>query len=371
MSYARTRIKGLVFCDSRTAYRGLTLFTPVQGKGVLLVDLLGNQANRWELSYDTASTASMLPSGNLLYGAKSDDAALPDLEGSGGIIQELSPDGDVVWEYRDPTLHHGPFRMRNGNTLVLKWVQVADSTASRVKEGSRSECIESGTDSEGIVWGDMVQEIQPDGRVVWEWVAHEHIEPDEMHRCPICPWDTWLHANSCSEMPNGNILVSFAKINTVAMIDKKSGKMLWHWGTGGELAHQHSPSMLENGNILVYDNGFHPQGLALNYSRVVEVDWRKNEMVWSYEGPEGGSLKMLFYSSMYSNCQRLPNGNTLICEGMTGRIFEITVQQTLVWEYVNAFPGPEQPGSPKESRSYPVYGAYRYGHDYPGLEGYL
>jgi hypothetical protein len=127
--------------------------------------------------------------------------------------------------------------------------------------------------------------------------------------------------------------------------------------------------MLENGNVLVYDNGFHPQGLALNFSRVVEVDWKKNEMVWSYEGPEGGALKMLLYSPMHSNCQRLPNGNTLVCEGMTGRIFEVTVRHSLVWEYVNSFPGPEHPRTPGESRSYPVYGAYRYGHDYPGLSG--
>ena len=79
---------------------------------------------------------------------------------------------------------------------------------------------------------------------------------------------------------------------------------------------------------------------------------------------------MLFFSSMHSNCQRLPNGNTLICEGMTGRIFEVSAFQTLVWEYVNYFPGPEHPASPGEARSYPVYGAFRYGLDYPGLEGY-
>ena len=363
MSFARTRIKGLVYCDSRSAFRGLTLFTPVLGKGVLLIDLFGKTVNHWELSYEASSTASLLPNGNLLYGAKSKDAALPDLEGSSGIVQELSLDGKAVWEYRDSLLHHAPFRMKNGNTLVLKWMQVPESIAARVKGG------EPGTERDGIMWGDVIQEIQRDGRVVWEWVAHEHIDPEEFHRCPLCPRDTWMHANACVELPNGNVMVSFAKINTVAIIDKKTGKILWHWGTGGELAHQHSPSMLDNGNILIYDNGYHPQGLALNYSRVVEVNWKKNEMVWSYEGPEGGSLKMLFYSSMYSNCQRLPNGNTLVCEGMTGRIFEITMYQTMVWEYVNAFPGPLKPKSPAESRSYPVYGAYRYGPDYPGVSG--
>ena len=363
MSFARTRIKGLVFSDSRRSYHGLTLYTPVQGRGVVIVDLLGKPVHRWELPYEANGTACLLPKGNLLYGAKTEDASLSDLECTGGIVQEMNKAGDIVWEYREPNLHHAPFRMKNGNTLVMKWVEVPEGIASHVKGG------EAGSERDGTIWGDAIQEIGRDGRVRWEWIAHEHMKPEEFHRCPLCPRDTWMHGNSCAELPNGNILVSFAKINTVAIIDRKSGEIVWHWGTGGELAHQHAPSWLANGNILIYDNGYHPQGLALNFSRVVEVDWKKGEMVWSYEGPEGGIQKMLFFSSMHSNCQRLANGNTLVCEGMTGRIFEITPNQTLVWEFVNAFPGPEVVSSPAESRSYPVYGAYRYGHDYPGLSG--
>ena len=113
MSFARTRIKGLTFCDSRTGYHGLTLFTPVEGKGVLLIDLFGKYVHSWELSYDAAGPARLLPNGNILYGAKPDDADLADLEGTGGIIQECNPDGDVVWQYRDRNLHHAPFRMKN------------------------------------------------------------------------------------------------------------------------------------------------------------------------------------------------------------------------------------------------------------------
>ena len=364
MSFARTRIKGLVFCDSRTAFHGLTLYTPVEGSSALMIDLLGGPIHRWKLPLNPADTARLLPNGNLLYAGKSRDAALPDLEGSAGLVQELNPTGDIVWEYKNPYLHHAPFRMKNGNTLVMKWIEVPQSTASKVKGG------EAGTEREGSMWGDVIQEIGRDGRVIWEWTAHEHMKPEEFHRCALCPRDTWTHGNSCNELPNGDILASFAKINTVTIIGKKSGKILWHWGTGGELAHQHAPSWLPNGNILIYDNGYHPQGLALNFSRVVEVDWKKGEMVWSYEGPEGGMLKMLFFSSMLSNCQRLPNGNTLVCEGMTGRIFEVSSFQTLVWEYVNAFPGKETVSLPSESRSYAVFGAYRYGYDYPGLSSW-
>jgi hypothetical protein len=360
MSFARTRIKGLVFCDSRTAFHGLTLYTPAEGLKVLMIDLFGERVHQWTLPHEAVDAARLLPNGNILYAARSADAPLSDLEGTGGMLQEMNPSGDIVWEYRDPNLHHAPFRMKNGNTLVMKWVEVPKGVAIQVSGG------EAGSERDGRMWGDMIQEIGTDGRVLWQWVAHEQMNPEQFHRCALCPRDTWTHGNSCSELPNGNMLVSFAKVNTVAVIEKTSGKILWHWGTGGELAHQHAPSWLPSGNILIYDNGYHPQGLALNFSRVIEVDWKK---VWSYEGPEGGMHKMLFFSSLLSNCQRLPNGNTLVCEGMTGRIFEVSSYLTLVWEYVNGFPGPETVSSPAESRSYPVYGAYRYGHDFPGLSG--
>ena len=36
-----------------------------------------------------------------------------------------------------------------------------------------------------------------------------------------------------------------------------------------------------------------------------------------------------------SSARRLPNGNTLICEGDFGRIFQVTPGGEIVWEYVN------------------------------------
>ena len=44
-----------------------------------------------------------------------------------------------------------------------------------------------------------------------------------------------------------------------------------------------------------------------------------------------------FYSSFVSSVQRLPNGNTMITEGQDGRIFEITAEHELVWEYLSPY----------------------------------
>jgi len=358
MGFARTSIKGVTIYDSRKAYRGLTIYTPVEGNEVLLIDMRGNIVNKWKMKYKAGYNGELLPNGRLLYTGKIDNGPLKDLEGAGGIIIEVDWNGKVLWEYRDKNLHHGFYRMKNGNTLVHEWVRMPEEIVMEIKPDYTMDT------NNQVIWSEAIQEITPNGKVIWEWIAHEHKELIKSYRCLLCPYDTWLHANGCSELPSGNILVSFAKINTVAIIDKKSKDIKWSWGSPGELAHQHSPSMLESGNILIFDNGYHPFGMAQNYSRVLEIDPKSNKMVWSYEGPMDGDMKMYFYSSIYSNCQRLPNGNTLICEGTSGRIFEITKDGEIIWEYVHYLDQKDKIGS----RSFPVYSAYRYGMDYSGLK---
>jgi hypothetical protein len=69
------------------------------------------------------------------------------------------------------------------------------------------------------------------------------------------------------------------------------------------------------------------------FSRVIEVELATKQIVWKYQ--EGRESE--FFSARRSNAQRLPNGNTLICESDFGRLFEVTAQGELVWEYVNPF----------------------------------
>ena len=84
--------------------------------------------------------------------------------------------------------------------------------------------------------------------------------------------------------------------------------------------------MLDNGNILIYDNGFNRE-----YTRIIELDPVKKEIVWEYkaDSPE------LFFSQSQGHAQRLPNGNTLITDSESGRAFEITKNGKIVWEWFN------------------------------------
>jgi hypothetical protein len=66
---------------------------------------------------------------------------------------------------------------------------------------------------------------------------------------------------------------------------------------------------------------------------VIEVDPTNNSIVWQYADQSIFS----FFSAYISGAQRLPNGNTLICEGVHGRIFEVTPECEVVWEYISPY----------------------------------
>jgi len=84
-----------------------------------------------------------------------------------------------------------------------------------------------------------------------------------------------------------------------------------------------------------------PAGVGVakrDYSRVLEFDPTTLEIVWQYtprEAARGAVNTPYFYSRIISGMQRLPNGNTLITEGDDGRVFEVTRDHEVVWEYVS------------------------------------
>jgi hypothetical protein len=64
--------------------------------------------------------------------------------------------------------------------------------------------------------------------------------------------------------------------------------------------------------------------------------------VWSYTALK----KTDFFSSFISGAQRLPGGNTLICSGANGTIFEVTPEKAIVWKYVNPVKNDTPIGTP-------------------------
>lgn len=321
---------GLTACDPSRAQPGYTLFAPMYGDGsVYLIDMDGRVVHTWCLPYRPGLCGHLLGNGHLLYGGK----ILEDVDRfeawprvKGGAVLEVDWFGRVLWEVRHPDHHHDARRLRNGNVLLLCSRAVPAQLMSRIQGGL------PGTEADSVMYSDYLVEMTITGEVVWEWRTWEHLDP-ATH--PITLQDRrseWTHANSVAEMDDGNLVVSFRNISTVIMIERSTGQIAWELGSP-PLAQQHTPLPLSNGNLLIFDNGTHRRDHPGAYSRVVEVDPRTSTITWEYTDP---SL-FEFFSPYLGNAQRLANGNTLICEGCHGRIFEVTPSGEVVWEYVSPY----------------------------------
>jgi len=270
-----------------------------------------------------------------------------------------------------------------GNTLIL------------VHENVKNERI-----SDKLLLDDRIVEVDWQGKIVWQWRPHEHFDelgfdadakaalrrdPNLRSLAPTPAADSvgdWLHINSLSVLgPNrhfdagdarfhpDNLIWDAREANIIAIVDKHTGKIVWKlgprydgndaerklgWIIGQHHAHLIPKGLPGGGNLLVFDNGgwagygaptpTAPNGLKTaqrDHSRVLEIDPVTLEIVWQYTPKEAGFVVPLdaarFYSPFISSAQRLPNGNTLITEGSDGRIFEVTPEHQLVWEYISPY----------------------------------
>lgn len=356
METARKRAYSVTRYDPRKAYNGYTLFATSALSDVWLIDMEGWIVHRWQMPYTAGQYARLLPNGNLFYqGAfPVEETPLPMFGGVGGHLLEVDWDNNLIAKHDDPYHNHDAQRMENGNFMIARYAPVPKSISTKVKGGI------PGTEVEGTMWSNALHEVDPNnGKVVWEWLAHEHLDPESDRICPLERRSEWTHCNTVEILDNGDILVSFRNTNTIAIIDKKTGKLVWKWGPG-EFGHQHCSTMLKNGNILVFDNGAHRLGAGASYSRVIEVNPSTNKIEWEYKS----SPICEFFSGVGGGCQRLRNGNTLVVESCLGRIFEVTRDGDLVWEFVNPFYSYYR----EQYQNY-VYRAYRYGSEYTGLQG--
>jgi len=391
---------GVLKYDKAKAYDGYTLFSPSNNsKTAYLIDMEGNMVHKWETQY-LPWTAMLLPNGNLLRSGRLPEPAV-NMGGVGGIVQEIDWDGKVVWEYKmfSPTeaQHHCFDRMPNGNTLILGWEY--KSIEDAIAKGRDPKTIPPAVFAGGKwiygFWPDFVREVDKAGKTVWEWHAWDHIgkgptKLDINYKLPepvgeYYPNFDWTHFNTVEYVPKTDqIIVNSRNFGETMLIDHKTGKIQWRWGNpctygqgkcpsyyddgSQQLFGSHHASFLDNGNILIFDNGSErPEG---NRSRVVEVDPKTNKIVWQYYSNDSTS----FYSYRQGSVQRLPNGNTLITSTQHGHLFEVTPKKEIVWEYVIPIDDGKvkcflQDAPRKNSMSNQTHRSYRYGADYPGLKG--
>ena len=263
-------VTGLTHLEQARAWPGFTLFTPMSGDAFNLIDLQGKLVHRWTPpAGHKAFYARGLENGNLLAQCVDGTEEGGPAGGRAAAVLELDWDGNVLWTYRNPRLHHDHVRRANGNTILIAAEPLDRETSWRFAHG------DPGT-KDGTILSESLIEVTPAGETAWEWHAQEHLDP-EIERYRIgSGGDQWLHANAVTEMPDGNLVFSFNTLSEVIVIEKATGKVTWRLNPEATRS-QHNPTVLENGNLLLFDNGS-----GRSFSRILEIDPASQDIAWEY-----------------------------------------------------------------------------------------
>ena len=377
---------------------GQILFAPMYSLQTYLIDSNGAVSHTWSSYYFPGEAVRWLGDGTILRTIKTGNYLIG---GSAGGVQKLSWDGTVLWDFRYDTngdlSHHDVLTLPNDNVLILSWETKTRTQA--ITAGKNPAAIAGNT-----FLPEHIIEVKPTGpttgSIVWEWHAWNHLIQDYnpsktnygvVRNHPelidinygVGPVSSdWLHMNSIDYNQNfDQILISVHNFNEIWVIDHSTttaqaashtggryghgGDLLYRWGnpqayrsgtaSDQKLFGQHDATWIKTGcpgegDILIFNNGNgRPTG---QYSSVDEIIPPVNNSgnyhlepgsfygpitpIWSYLGSPPTS----FYAGAISGAQRLPDGNTLICDGDAGRFFEVSSDKVTIWQYTNPYPTP-------------------------------
>ena len=311
---------GVTYSDAAKVTEGVTLISPMMGETVFLVDEDGQERHSWTTGHSITKWAYLTDKGTLVVNEASVHPIGVGLTSS-GVISEYDWDGNLLWRHEDPGQHHDARRLADG-AVYLANVPLSEDQKAQVKGGI------PGTETEGGPFGEVVREVDEQGNLRWEW-PFTNLGFD---RFPLHPnANRWVHghANTVFPMDDGRYLISCKVMNLLFIIDPKTNAIDWTY-QNDDMGGQHDAQMLGNGNILIFANGAYARDL--HQSQVWELNPDTTEIEWRYrqkDNPFG------MFSPMVSGAQRLTSGNTLICEGAKGCVFEVTPAGDVVWEYIN------------------------------------
>ena len=336
------------------AYRGYTFFSPDNIRGAKLVDMSGEVVHEWSIRFqdiwpdpphvgaDEAKTgahwrsAKLLPDGGVLV-----VFAMPGATPYGYGLAKLDRESNVVWKY-SRHVNHLVHVDDDGNVYAL--THEFRDTADRPVPGNP----QLGAQETTKILEDSIVKLSPDGEELRSFSMLEAIAESQLSAAletfPTeedreifgeANWDP-LHPNNIevvtpalaekvSELEPGDVIVSFRTLDALVGFDFEEGEAVWM--TRGFWRRQHDPDVLENGNILVFDNRGNagPGGV----SRIVEYDPENGACRTRYRGTKEEPFETLTSGSQ----QLLPNGNILITESNKFRILEVTPDGEIVWKY--------------------------------------
>ena len=170
---------------------------------------------------------------------------------------------------------------------------------------------------EALVVGCILQEVDNQGNVLFEWRSWDHIDILDTNQDVLTDTIDYIHCNSIERGQDGHWLLSSRHLDEITKIDRNTGDILWRLGgvqsdftfpndTG--FAFQHDARQLANGHITLYDNGntHGPPPYSRGVEYVLDEDAMTATLVWEYRNTPDT------FGPFMGNLQRLPNGNSLI-----------------------------------------------------------
>lgn len=300
---------------------GYTLICTVEDDQVYLVDPEGKLARQWHVTAGMTNWCYLMPNGHLFMNERCEDRKGVALTVS-GQMSEYDTDGKLVWRHVDPYQHHDCRRLDDG-AVFAAFLDIDDAEKALIQGGV------PGSETPDGPFGEVIREVDESGQVNWEWsFANLGMETHALHR-NANRW-SYGHTNTICPIESGYLVCS-KNLCMAFIVDRTSGQVTWEYQSD-ELSGPHDAQMLDNGNVLIFANGAYMSDL--HRSQVLELDPRSNEVVWRYFAKDDACS---FFSPHMSSAQRLPSGNTLICEGSKGCIFEVTPEGDIVREYVNPY----------------------------------
>jgi len=332
---SRNDTTGVVRRDPTRSCPGYNLYETQPLSRADLIDERGTVLKSWSHApSDRWERADLLPDGDLIViGVDpyvwTDGGPPHRIADSARYVMRLTWQGQVRWK-KSLCAHHDIEQTPDGRLLLLTFEKriVPEIHVSIPTRDDHLTLLD--TDGNVVESHSMLEAIR---RASALFSLHD-MQPFTIGGKPFIDL---LHSNSVEWMRRkelvgrnpiydlGNILVCFRHQNRIAVFNWKRNKVIWSWGDG-ELSGPHDAQVLEDGHILLFDNG-----LGRNASRVLEIDPPSGRIVWQYSA----SPPRAFFSESKGSAQRLPNGNTLIAESDKGRAFEVTPDGKVVWEYVS------------------------------------
>ncbi len=285
--------------------------SPSSGSYLMIVDDGGNpvwcrKTDSWCLDF------KIQPTGQLTYLDMGRDQFYV-LDATYSVVDSVSCGNGYLTDWHELRL------LPNGHALIL-----GDD-----RELVDMSAIVPGGNPNAVVIGNIIQELDSQKNVVFEWRSWDHFQiTDATHEDLTASQIDYVHSNALELDVDGNIILSSRHLDEITKIDRSTGQIIWRWGGKHNqftmvndslgFSHQHAVRLLAYGDFVLFDNGnYHTPSLSRAVEYSVDERNRTATLVWQYRNTPD------IYGNAMGYVQRLPGGNTLVCWGTASTVTEI------------------------------------------------